>query len=185
MRAVGIDPSTTSYTTAINACAATGDWKKALMLLVEMRKAFPSRPLLRHPLRDDASSRPLHVDAHPDRLEAGALSPGTRGVRSNAVADGDESLPMVHHGAANQIENPAGPGRRNVAENMRRTGGGMNNNMDMDVDMDMEIETEMEVEMEMEMERKPRLRRDKVHDSETGSIDRTGRKLEESARRQT
>lgn len=43
MREDGIQPSPTVYTTAINACSQTADWKRALLLLVEMRTAFPGR----------------------------------------------------------------------------------------------------------------------------------------------
>ena len=45
MRKDGVQPSPTTYTTAITACSRTADWKRALMLLVEMRTAFPSRAL--------------------------------------------------------------------------------------------------------------------------------------------
>lgn len=45
MRKEGVPPSPKIYTTAITACSRTADWKRALLLLVEMRKAFPSRSL--------------------------------------------------------------------------------------------------------------------------------------------
>ena len=44
MRKEGVEPSPKTYTTAINACSRTADWKRALLLLLEMRRAFPSRP---------------------------------------------------------------------------------------------------------------------------------------------
>lgn len=45
MQKEGVPPSPKIYTTAITACSRTADWKRALLLLVEMRKAFPSRSL--------------------------------------------------------------------------------------------------------------------------------------------
>ena len=44
MRKEGVEPSPKTYTTAINSCSRNADWKRALLLLVQMRRAFPSRP---------------------------------------------------------------------------------------------------------------------------------------------
>lgn len=74
MRGAGVEPSTTSYTTAINACAGTADWKKALLLLVEMREAFPSQPLLRYPME----RKPLVFKTATERVNKSPREDATR-----------------------------------------------------------------------------------------------------------
>lgn len=95
MRQEGVQPSPRTYTTAINACSRTSDWKRALLLLVEMRQSYPSLPVVTppaeqqtprvHPSQPPSSPTQQWNFLAPTRQEEDPASTGTAPAAAAAV----------------------------------------------------------------------------------------------------